>query len=150
MLTEEGWQWELIRWGVLSAVSFGVNLGLTIFLRERIGIAAPTAFAVALLLVVVANFLGLKYFVLAIADGPVWEQASRFLSLTLFFRSGEWALFAILHSLGAADYRVLLVAVLAVSSLTKFTFYREALRATRSTLLPGGESTETRRGQRRR
>ena len=118
---------EFERWCVTTVVSFGMNLGLTVVFTEYVGFPAPASFAIALAFVLVGNFLAVRYFIYEIDHLPLGTQAVRFGLLTAAFRLAEWSLFTAIHSLGALDYRLLLVIILASSSLTKFVTYRQWL-----------------------
>jgi len=118
---------EALRWGGLSLFSFLANLGLTIFFKEILGFPPSGAFALALCLVLIANFFGLRYLVFDIRHLPLGGQATKFGLLTLVFRAGEWVVFSLIHQLSGADYRLLVVFVLFASSLTKFFIYRRVL-----------------------
>jgi hypothetical protein len=118
---------QVSRWGALSAFSFCANLGLTVFFKEIVGFPPPAAFASAVALVLVSNFLALRYFVFQIDHVPAGRQALRFAGLTLGFRITEWIVFSTIHYLFEPDYRLLVVCVLSVSSAVKFFTYRGVL-----------------------
>lgn len=118
---------QAIRWGWLSAFSFLANLGLTILFREVVGLSPPLAFGIALVAVLLANFFALRYLVFDIAHLPLGEQARKFGLLTAAFRAVEWAAFSVIHLATAADYRLLVIAVLLGSSVVKFFIYRRVL-----------------------
>ena len=118
---------QLVRWVLVSGVSFATNLGITVAGTEWFGLSPPLSFAVALVLVQVWNFLAIRYLIFGSEEMPIGLQARRYLGLTVLFRVAEWVGFKALHTLGTADYRALVVGVLVFSSLFKFVVYRHWL-----------------------
>lgn len=118
---------ELTRWVLVSAGSFLANLGITIVCTEWLGFPAFVSFAVALVVVQAGNFLAIRYVIFPGDNLPIRQQAYRYVGLALGFRATEWIVFSALHLTSGIDYRGLVVAVLAGSSLVKFVAYRRWL-----------------------
>ena len=111
-----------MRYVALSGLSFWVNLGLTIGLTELLHLPEEVSFFLALVTVFVLNFFGMRYFVY---DGrliPVVTQFLSFLASSFGFRVLEYLAFLILHTWARLNYSVVVVVILAVSSVSKFFF----------------------------
>ena len=118
---------QLFRWILVSGVSFLANLGITVACTELLELSPPQSFGVALVVVQLWNFLAIRHLIFTTGDMPLEVQARRYIYLALSFRVAEWLAFKGLHAMGGADYRFLVVSVLALSSLVKFVAYRHWL-----------------------
>lgn len=115
---------RLIRFGVLGAVGFGLNIGVTAILAEVLGAAEELAFAVALAVVFVFSFLTSRYLIFAgAARGDPRRQLVKFAVSSAAFRGAEYLGFLLLHTVIGVDYLLVIPAVLGVSFLTKFVAY---------------------------
>lgn len=119
-----------VRFLVLSAVSFTLNLGLTVGLARFAGLHPPTAFAIALATVFVVNFLIMRFFVYRAHRTPWWTQFARYAPSALLFRFAEQRVFSWVHDQAWVAYPLAVTAVLAASTVVKF-FYWGAVVFTR-------------------
>jgi len=106
-----------------SALSFGLNIGITWFLHEVLGWDPAIAFAIALLAVFTTNFFVLRHFVFEAGAGAAGTQAVRYLLLALGFRGGEYLAFLVVHEIARVPYLITATLVLATSTLIKFFVY---------------------------
>lgn len=124
---------RLLRFGVQTVVSFGLNVGITVGLHELMGVRESVAFAVALAVVFVVNFLSLRYFVYRAADGHGGKQLTMFAVSTLVFRGGEWVAFYVIHDVFAAPPYPTLIGVLFASFVVKYFYYGFVFRSRAAT-----------------
>jgi len=117
---------QVVRFGVMTATSASVTVGLPIILHEFVGVrpqwAAAIAFGVAFLL----NFLSLRRLVFRSERGAARDFVTFALS-SLVFRGAEYVAFLLLISLLRIQYVVALLFVLSLSALAKFFWYRRVL-----------------------
>jgi putative flippase GtrA len=107
-----------------SVLSFAVNLGLTMIIRELLKAPAEVAFAIALVAVFVMNFFTLRYYVYQGELKPWIEQFTVYTGSAATFRGLEYVSFLLLHTWLGMDYRLVVIAILIVSSIVKFSWYR--------------------------
>ena len=116
---------QLARFGVLTAISATITIGLPVLLHEQWGVRPPKAAAVAFALAFLVNFVSLRRLVFSSR-----RRASRdlfvYAASSLFFRSAEYVAFLLLFAIGI-QYVIALVGVLAVSATAKFFWYRHAM-----------------------
>ena len=138
------------RFGVLGGISFALNLAVTTGLHELAGVRAETAYAVALALVLLTNFVACRLWVFGDSHGRALDQGVLFLISSLAFRGAEYAAFLVLHTLAGLHYLAAIVLITAFSVATKFLHYRFVVfRA--SPASPGGrEPASPQRGTPRR
>ena len=118
---------SLLRFAGLSAVSFGANLGLTVFLHEGVGVPQRGAYATALVCVFLLNFLGLRYVVYNSRKRTAPTQLLGFLMSSLAFRGTEYAVFWVLVGLGTGHYAMLITCIAVLSAGLKFLFLRRTV-----------------------
>ena len=128
-----------VRFGILSVFSFGLNMGTAVLLHEVFGVAAEIAVLVALVTVLVTNFLACRYIVFDARSGSISRQASGFILTTAAFRGAEYLSFLFFHTLLGVQYLVAFVPIISVSSLLKFLFYRTHLFTSRGKVSPADE-----------
>jgi len=114
---------RLTMFGGLGALSFLVNMGVTIGLVEIAGRPPRTAFAVGLVVVYLLNFCACRWGIFGSQQGPVVGQFVTFSLLSLGFRGLEYALFALMLGALHLPYPVVAALVLAGSFLIKFSTY---------------------------
>ncbi|MDX1682660.1 MAG: hypothetical protein R3336_06040, partial [Phycisphaeraceae bacterium] len=102
-------------------------LGLTAALHEGLGASEEVAFAVALALVFVINFLVLRYFVYPGQTAPLGRQMAETLAASIGFRIGEYLAFLLFHTGFDLPYLPVAAGVLVASFLMKFGFYRQVI-----------------------
>jgi putative flippase GtrA len=113
-----------LRFLQVSGLSFLVNLGMTIFIHEVLGISAEAAFAIALIAVFVMNFYTLRYYVYQGQNRPAGRQFLEYTSSTLGFRGLEYLAFLLFYTWYGYEYRLVLIIVLVCSTIMKFLWYR--------------------------
>jgi len=106
---------QTVLFGLASGIGFAVNIGITAFLHEVLGITPGISFAVALGCAYAANFLNNRTWVFN-SDAKALPQVARFLSVSLLFRLAEYLVFLLLHAMLGLHY---LIAVL----ISLFSFY---------------------------
>jgi len=106
---------QTVLFGLASGIGFAVNIGITAFLHEALGISPGISFAVALACAYAANFFNNRTWVFN-SDAKALPQVGRFLSVSLLFRLAEYLVFLLLHAMLGLHY---LIAVL----ISLFSFY---------------------------
>ena len=106
---------QTVLFGLASGIGFAVNIGITAFLHEVLGITPKISFAVALACAYAANFFNNRTWVFN-SDAKALPQVARFLSVSLLFRLAEYLVFLLLHAMLGLHY---LIAVL----ISLFSFY---------------------------
>ncbi len=124
-------------------VSFTLNLGLSALLHEVVRAPEELAFAVALVVVFAVNFLACRYLIFDAAGGNLYRQLVAFALSSLVFRGLEYVAFLLLHSVAGVHYLVAIAAVLGISMIGKFLFYRGAV------FVADDDTKRTRRGNTR-
>lgn len=122
-----------IRFGILSAVSFLGNLGITHTLTDRVGAPAELAFAVSIVVIFFVNFACCRWFVFQASDQSITTQLAAFLSSSICFRGIEYVAFLCLHSVLQIHYLIATVMVLIVGFAAKFLFYNRFVFAPKPT-----------------
>jgi len=112
------------RFIVSSALSFCFNIGITIFLCERLNLTERNAFGCSLLMVFIINFLLMKFFTFRAKSAPLSKQLISYTGVAIGFRFSEYFLFRIFHSILSFDYRIVVLIVLSTSTVVKFFTYR--------------------------
>ena len=113
-----------VRYLAWSAVSFVSNVGLSFALYDLVQLPGEAAFLLALLLMFVVNFLGLRYFVYRSFSAPPLGQFGKYALSAAGFRLSEYLAFLAAHTVLGSPYRPTVVGVLIVSFLFKYVFYR--------------------------
>ncbi len=112
------------RFGLLAVFSAMMSFGLTIGLHELAGVPASAAYAVALLVAFVVNFLAMRYAVFVAHTGSARGQFALHGLTAITFRAGEYAAFLLLHSCLDLHYILAMVVIQGLSFLGKFFVYR--------------------------
>lgn len=118
---------SLFRFGGAGALSFSINVGLTAFLHEVLGVLEEIAFAISLVVAFIVNFITCRYYVFDGRSGDVRKQLLAHLVLSLFFRGTEYLGFLLLHTVMGLPYLLAVVTVLVVSFAAKFLFYKNVV-----------------------
>lgn len=114
---------KLAAYGGMSALSFAVNLGLTVFLHEVVRAPAEAAYAAALVVVFVMNFMISRHMVFRAASGDPVRQGVVFLVSALSFRGVEYLLFLLLHTVLGVWYVAAVIGISVPMTLVKFVFH---------------------------
>jgi putative flippase GtrA len=114
----------MIRFAAMGGIGFALNIGITVGLHEGLGAPEELAFGVALAVVFVFSFLTSRYLIFEGASGgDPKKQLAKFALSNAGFRVAEYIGFLVFHTALGIPYVVAIVAVLAVSFLTKFFTY---------------------------
>ena len=81
---------------IASGIGFAINLGITAFLHEILGVSPGISFAVALVCAYAANYFNNRKWVFS-SDAAPLNQVGRFLGVSLVFRVLEYLVFTLLH-----------------------------------------------------
>lgn len=114
----------LFRFFQLSCVSFVTSFGLTLALHEWGQVPEEAAFAVALAVVLILNFVGMRWYIYEAQSGTILQQFGLYLCSALAFRAAEYGAFLVWHTWWGSDYRVAVVGITAISAGLKFFYYR--------------------------
>ena len=114
----------LFRWAQLSCASFVIVFGLTVVLHEWGQMSEEAAVAMALAVVLVMNFLLMRWYVYETKAGAIWQQFGLYLCSAIVFRATEYGAFLLWHTWYGSDYRLVVVGISLISSGVKFFYYR--------------------------
>jgi putative flippase GtrA len=115
---------RLARFAAMGGIGFALNVGITVGLHEGLGAPEELAFGVALVIVFVFSFVTSRYLIFeGAAGGDARKQLVKFAVSNAGFRVAEYVGFLVFHTVLGVPYVVAIVAVLAVSFLTKFFTY---------------------------
>ncbi len=118
---------NFLKFGGLSGFSFIVNIGVTFFCHEYIGLHEELSYAIALVTVLVTNFLGLRYAVFKAQKSKPGRQFLYFVLSSIGFRVVEYIIFIIIHSWLGLYYLLAIVLISIVFTVLKFFFYGSTL-----------------------
>jgi putative flippase GtrA len=120
----------MIRQAVLfifaTGIGFGINIGLTAFLHELLGISPGISFAVALACAYIVNFFNNRKWVFS-SDAEVFPQTVRFLAVSLGFRLAEYLVFLLLYGALGLHYLAAVLISLFSFYFLKFFVYKEVV-----------------------
>jgi putative flippase GtrA len=119
----KGLLFSLLRFASAGGASFVINLGGTAFMHELLGVPEEVAFAVALAIAFLVNFLVCRYYVFEGRSGDARRQLVEYLLASLCFRGIEYVGFLLLHTIVGIPYVVAIFIVLLCSFFFKFAFY---------------------------
>jgi putative flippase GtrA len=111
---------------IATGIGFGINIGLTAFLHEVLGISPGISFALALACAYVVNFFNNRKWVFA-SDADTLPQAGRFLAISLCFRLAEYLVFLLLYSALGLHYLAAVLLSLFSFYILKFFVYKEVV-----------------------
>lgn len=115
---------RLVRFAVMGGIGFALNIGITVGLHEGLGAPEELAFGVALAVVFIFSFFTSRYLIFkGASEGDPAKQLVKFAVSNAGFRVAEYVGFLVFHTVLGIPYVVAIVAVLAVSFLTKFFTY---------------------------
>ena len=120
------------RYLLLSALSFALTLGITAGLREWFGVPPEISFAVALAVVFVTNFAGMRWWVFRGTERPVIVQFVGFGLSSLSFRGLEYCGYLLLYRIAGIPYLAAAVATIGISFVVKYAVYDSWLFSRRS------------------
>jgi len=115
---------QLIRYLVATALSFVLNLGLTSLMHEVMLLSEELSFGIALIVVMVNNFVMLRYYVFTAREQRILTQATAYVASSIGFRGAEYALFIIMHQAMGVHYLASVSVALVISFVSKFVLDR--------------------------
>jgi len=113
---------ELIRFGLATALSAAVTLGVPIVLHEGFSVPARSAVAIAFTVAFILNFITTRSFVFR-STGDTRRELPRYVVTSLAFRLAEYLAFLLLFQLGMVYY-VAQVIVVGLSLVLKFFTFK--------------------------
>lgn len=116
-----------LRYLTQSGMSFGLSFGVTVGLHELGGVPKEVAYAVALCVITLFNFLGFRHFVYRTADAALMKQFLAYLASCAGFRLTEYCTFVVLERWVGVPYTLALVGVQGMSFVLKFFVYRRVV-----------------------
>jgi len=122
-----------VRYLLLSALSFTLTLGITAGLHEALGVSPEISFAVALVIVFLTNFTGMRSWVFRGTRRPVVFQFMGFGLSSLSFRGLEYCGYLLLYRTFGIPYLAAAVSTIGVSFVVKYVVYDSWLFSRRST-----------------
>ena len=120
------------RYLLLSALSFALTLGITAGLREWFGVPPEISFAVALAVVFLTNFAGMRWWVFRGTERPMIVQFVGFGLSSLSFRGLEYCGYLLLYRIAGIPYLAAAVATIGISFVVKYAVYDSWLFSRRS------------------
>jgi putative flippase GtrA len=123
---------SFLRYCAVSALSFGVTVGLTAALHEGVGLAEEICYAAALVTAFVLNFLFMRYWIWGHPSGELGRQAAFFACSSLAFRGAEYGVFLALHTGLGVHYLAAAISVQVASFVAKFFYYGAVVFAGRA------------------
>lgn len=114
------------KFGILSVLSVFLTLSVTITAHEVLTFTEEVSYCLALVVVFLVNFLGMRYFVYPKNNHKkhLVRQFLEFLITSFLFRSIEFLLFIVIHSWFGINYLIAIMLVMIVSIIGKFIFYK--------------------------
>lgn len=114
---------QTVRFGITTGLSALLSLGVPILLHEIFLVDERVAVGIGFVAAFIANTVLVPRFVFRSKQG--WRRESAiYVVSSLIFRAIEYAAFLALFDLIEVDYRISVILVLAISSLSKFFYYR--------------------------
>lgn len=113
-----------LRFANLGVLSFFLVVGLTAGFHELAGFGEESAYLSALVIAFCTNFLGARYYVYQATHAPIGGQLLRFLGSSIGFRAAEFVSFVLLHSVVGIQYLLVVGAIMIVSFVLKYLFFR--------------------------
>ena len=114
---------QLLRFGMATALSAIVSLGLPVILHEVFQVEQKVAVGISQATVLLMNFLTLRLFVFR-GNGSMRGDLMRYFGSAAVFRGLEYLSFVALFELAGLFYLTALVITLLASTLIKFVWYR--------------------------
>lgn len=117
---------QALRFGLTTALSAVVTVGLPVLLHEVFGVQPRIAVAVAFVVAFCMNFISLRRIVFT-SDRNAGHDLLIFAVSSMIFRFGEYLGFLGISALLDLSYVWCLLTVLACSTLIKFFWYRQVM-----------------------
>ncbi len=117
---------QIVRFGLMAAMSASVTIGLPVILHELCGVTPQDAAAVAFVVAFLVNFISLRRMVFR-SDHGAGRDFLTFALSSLVFRGLEYVAFLLLTTGAHVHYVIALLGVLTLSTITKFLWYRRVM-----------------------
>lgn len=114
---------SFFRFCVMTAIAFGIHIGLPPLLHEVFHLSEELACAVALVVVFTGNYFLQRYYVYQAKEGDPRRQLLLYFLSSLGFRGAEYVTFLLVYNVLEVQYLVAYVGVLLVSFMIKFFYY---------------------------
>jgi len=117
---------RLVQLGGLAGLSMALNLGVTFLAHEAFGLPEHIAYATALVVVLVVNFLVLRHGIFKSQKRSAFQQGVLFLACSILFRGLEYATWLPVFHLferHGIHYLFANISVSMVFTLAKYAFY---------------------------
>ena len=122
---------EIFRYGLATALSATVTLGLPVLLHQVFGVPARIAVGIAFAAAFVLNFVSTRGFVFK-STGRARPELVRYVIASAGFRLAEYLAFLALYELGLVYFVAQIIVVVASLSLKFATFKRFVYRRSTS------------------
>lgn len=113
------------RFIMYMVISFFATHGYTVFGTEILKLPEEVSFWITLVVVSVQNFFILMYFVYRTSHDQQWQQFLKYVQSVIGFRTWEYVLFLVLHTLLGMYYLVAILIVQGQSIFLKATVYKK-------------------------
>lgn len=123
---------EIFRYGLATALSATVTLGLPVLLHQVMGVPARIAVGIAFAAAFVLNFISTRSFVFK-SSGQPRDELVRYVIASAGFRLAEYLAFLALYAFGLVYYVAQIIVVVASLFLKFATFKRFVYRDSTST-----------------
>jgi putative flippase GtrA len=110
---------QIIRYIGMAALSSAITIGLPVLLHEGFDMAEEIAVALAYGMSTITNFFIARNMIFGSSSGAQ-RDASRYIAMTAIYRSMEYGLFILLHSVGGLHYVLTILLVQGVFTIIKF------------------------------
>lgn len=114
---------SLVRFGIVTVITFALSFGLTILLHEVAGAPEELAYAVALATVFCTSFAFLRWYIYGRRTGPIVPQFFWYGLSALGFRGSEYLAFLVLHTWLDTPYILAMLVIQGASFVAKFLYY---------------------------
>ncbi len=112
------------RFVVLSAVSFGLNLLLTMLFHEVLTIPERFAYLPTIVMLTLFNFFACRKFVYTDAGGTLLQQFRGFVTTIAIFRIVEYGVYFTFVDLLLVDYRATILIVAPLFAAAKYVWLK--------------------------
>ena len=128
---------QVARFGLMTAMSAAITVGLPVLLFEVFGVEPRYGTAAAFVVAFLTNFVSLRLLVFR-SEASLGRDLRLFVLSSLAFRVVEYGAFLLLSLILGVHYVIALVAVLATSTGSKFLWYRFAMHRRSARPVPAG------------
>lgn len=116
-----------VRFALLSAISYVLNLALTCLFHEVIGLAEVWAYLPTIAILIIFNFFTVRTFVYEKQTGSMLKQFSAFVGAVAGFRLLEFATYSAVVCVLLIDYRIAIGVLNPLFAVAKYLWLRTAV-----------------------